>query len=79
MASQLRIPTGSPEVDSYLALRLRTRFLRRYGGPLLAIFFSVAAVALLWQMLHRGAPDLEQRGKPAGSAAASRKLFADQK
>jgi hypothetical protein len=42
--------SGDEQLDAYLLWRRKTRHLRRWGGPLLAITFAITALALLWQM-----------------------------
>lgn len=42
--------TGYRDVDAYLQWRRKTRRLRKYGGPLLALLFMILAVVLIKQM-----------------------------
>lgn len=50
MNSHSILHSGNEQLDAYLLWRRKTRLLRKYGGPLLAIGFAIAALALLWQM-----------------------------
>jgi hypothetical protein len=45
--------TGMPEVDRYLLMRRRTRWLRRIGGPVLAVLGVAIAIVLMWQASSR--------------------------
>lgn len=44
------ISTGHRDVDAYLLWRRKTRRIRRYGGPLLALLFMILAGVLIKQM-----------------------------
>ncbi|MFN0078779.1 MAG: hypothetical protein ACKVY0_20145 [Prosthecobacter sp.] len=52
----------NPQQDDlyqFLSWRKKTRFLRRYGGPLLALLVFIACIHLIWQAYgHR-----TQKGK----------------
>ncbi|MBL9145886.1 MAG: hypothetical protein JNM99_19560 [Verrucomicrobiaceae bacterium] len=50
MHSPSLIQTGDSSLDAYLLWRRKTRLLRKYGGPVIAIGFTILAAALLWQM-----------------------------
>lgn len=52
MNSPTVIYTGDSSLDAYLLRRRKTRLLRKYGGPVIAIAFTLLAAALLWQMGH---------------------------
>lgn len=43
------ISTRRDEIQHFLSWRRKTRFVRHYGGPLLAIFVFIACVHLIWQ------------------------------
>ena len=53
----MHIPTGSETIDRYLAMRRRTKWLRKYGGPLIALTFLVIAIVLITQMGQRWPKD----------------------
>lgn len=52
MNSPSLIQTGDSSLDAYLLWRRKTRLLRKYGGPILAITATLFAATLLWQMSH---------------------------
>lgn len=46
------LSTGNSDLDAYLVWRRKTRLLRKYGGPMLAIVMLIIACTLIWQMSH---------------------------
>lgn len=50
MHSPSLLQTGDSSLDAYLLWRRKTRHLRKYGGPVIAIAFAILAAALLWKM-----------------------------
>jgi hypothetical protein len=44
------------EVQSYLEWRRQTRFIRRYGGPILACTLFLTCIGFVWRARHTDQP-----------------------
>jgi hypothetical protein len=54
------------ELRSYLAWRRQTRFIRRHGGPILALTLFLVGIAFVWRAYHtrtavRATPRIEEK------------------
>ena len=47
------------ELQNFLEWRRQTRFIRRYGGPIMACTLFVTCIGFVWRARH---PDLPARG-----------------
>ncbi len=67
MNSPSLIQTGDSSLDAYLLWRRKTRLLRKYGGPILAIAATLLAATLLWKMSHS---QIDEPEEPLANIAA---------
>lgn len=60
--------TQQDDLYRFLSWRKKTRFLRRYGGPLLALFVFIATLHFIWQAHRQRSPKDGSRSIEASQA-----------